>query len=691
MRLNSGCPRRVLGQLAVLSFDVAFLLATSACLWLAASIPAQAYVDPSVMTYTIQALAGVAVALSAVIGVAWRRLRRVVLKMLKVDENAGKTVETTVSAIDPAKFPDAATSAPATLREPTTGAFDGTPLTWPKRFGVLFASCAALCFAVLFASPLVVVVTGSSSLSFSFSDVWAPLLLCTLVCAVILSAVLSAFRGKAFELVLALVVGVCVASMVQELALNGFLPAATGEYVNWFLYKKAICASILIWGAIIAACILFARKRAVFMRLACPAICLVIALAQGVNLGIVVANAPATSSSDLVVTEEGLTTVSSKSNVIVFVLDMFDTQFMDDVVEQFPDSTSELTGFTWYHNATGSMIPTRYGIPYIVTGKSFDTSSSSFTTDQLASWFSEDNLLDEAAEQGYSVGVYSDSVGYGLESLKDKTMNVHAIEPGSRNIDFLSCAKSLFGVGLYRDLPSILKPFFWFTTDSVNAAMCPANSSDAASTPYLINDARMHASFEDSVLEASDESAGGAYRVIHLQGSHWPYTLNENGESEQLEQVYENQVRQSAGSLSIVSEYIRQLKELGVYDCSTIVITADHGQWQYGSHSIPGASNPFLLVKPAGADSSANLQVSEVATGHVDLPGTLEWAIGKTPSNPTVFDATDGDRKRYFLYTNHDGHTDYELVEYEIDGDANDFSSWHETGRSWKVDMEGYE
>ena len=54
---------------------------------------AYAYVDPSVMTYTIQALAGVAVALGAVAGVAFRRTRKVLMKALNIDENAGKEVE----------------------------------------------------------------------------------------------------------------------------------------------------------------------------------------------------------------------------------------------------------------------------------------------------------------------------------------------------------------------------------------------------------------------------------------------------------------------------------------------------------------------------------------------------------------------------------------------------------------------
>lgn len=51
---------------------------------------AWAYVDPSVMTYAIQALAGVAVALSAVIGVAFRRSRRALMRILGIDEDAKK-------------------------------------------------------------------------------------------------------------------------------------------------------------------------------------------------------------------------------------------------------------------------------------------------------------------------------------------------------------------------------------------------------------------------------------------------------------------------------------------------------------------------------------------------------------------------------------------------------------------------
>ena len=52
-----------------------------------------AYVDPSVMSYTVQAVAGVVIALGVVFGVVWRKIRKGANKAIGRDENAGKEVE----------------------------------------------------------------------------------------------------------------------------------------------------------------------------------------------------------------------------------------------------------------------------------------------------------------------------------------------------------------------------------------------------------------------------------------------------------------------------------------------------------------------------------------------------------------------------------------------------------------------
>lgn len=51
------------------------------------------YLDPSVMTYTIQVAAGVVVAVGAVVGIYWRKAKKKVQNKLGIDENAKKEVE----------------------------------------------------------------------------------------------------------------------------------------------------------------------------------------------------------------------------------------------------------------------------------------------------------------------------------------------------------------------------------------------------------------------------------------------------------------------------------------------------------------------------------------------------------------------------------------------------------------------
>lgn len=56
-------------------------------------VSAAAYIDPSVVSGLVTAIAGVLVACSAAFFVIWRRLRSKVSKTLGIDENAGKEVE----------------------------------------------------------------------------------------------------------------------------------------------------------------------------------------------------------------------------------------------------------------------------------------------------------------------------------------------------------------------------------------------------------------------------------------------------------------------------------------------------------------------------------------------------------------------------------------------------------------------
>ena len=60
------------------------------------ALPAHAYIDPSVATAVVQIIAGIAVVVGTVVGVAWRRAKKKVQEKLGIDENAGKEKEAEV-------------------------------------------------------------------------------------------------------------------------------------------------------------------------------------------------------------------------------------------------------------------------------------------------------------------------------------------------------------------------------------------------------------------------------------------------------------------------------------------------------------------------------------------------------------------------------------------------------------------
>ena len=51
------------------------------------------YIDPSVMTYAIQAIAGVVIAIGAAVGIYWRKAKKKMNEKLGIDEDRNKEVE----------------------------------------------------------------------------------------------------------------------------------------------------------------------------------------------------------------------------------------------------------------------------------------------------------------------------------------------------------------------------------------------------------------------------------------------------------------------------------------------------------------------------------------------------------------------------------------------------------------------
>lgn len=58
------------------------------------------YIDPSVATYAIQAIVGIAVAGGAIVSVVWRKAKKKVSKTFNIDENSKKEIEEEIQEIE---------------------------------------------------------------------------------------------------------------------------------------------------------------------------------------------------------------------------------------------------------------------------------------------------------------------------------------------------------------------------------------------------------------------------------------------------------------------------------------------------------------------------------------------------------------------------------------------------------------
>lgn len=715
--------RIALKRSAVAAYDLAACLAVSLLLASGFADRAFAYVDPSVMTYTIQAVAGVVVALSAVAGVALRRGRKQLMRLLDIDENHRREIEPDVHRTDKSAAVGwrsgstagagaytwaAAVESTADGGRTAVESGSGQPSekrkvaykpSWKERLAHGLIAAFFFTFTIYFVAPLEIVAGSSNDLVFTLGDVWwVPVLPCLGLVAGI-TLVLSLLRGRAFAVGLALVFGVGLCAYVQALFLNVGLPAANGATILWMDYLGMQVASSIVWAAILIAAVVYCVRNSRRMQGVVALVSVALVIVQGVGLASMAIAGPSgddrgQSTAKAIMTEDQLFTANPNQNVIVFILDTYDTAYLDRVMKMNPHLLDGLTGFTYYRNATSATIPTRFAIPEMMTGQmpSFDEPYSAYKRERYA----RSTFLQDIHDAGYSIGLYTDSLRISdlpkeeQQRVTDKTVNIHGL-PNSM-LDYGGALYSLWQMGQYRDVLWPFKWAFWYYTDQINTSMAvydPAAAPDE--TIYAIDDVRYYNRLCDIGLSVEEGDYQGGFRFIHLLGSHYPFSYDE--EVNDLGDDNSDVFKQSQGAIHIVEEYIDQLKELGLYDQTTIIVTADHGYWTITLDPIEETSTPIMFVKPA---QSAELDALPIVTdekpvSHLDLQATVLDAMGLDYSEYSERDEWAGysmfgdipaDRVRHYLTT--DSEPDLTAVrfrEYEIAGDALDWDNWRETGR----------
>lgn len=552
----------------------------------------------------------------------------------------------------------------------------------------LAAACALSCaFTFIFFGPCELYLHNTSDMTFPFSLLAPVMALAGLGVFAVLLAVLLLLRGKLFNYAVSLLFAVTLAGYLQGNFLNIDHGALDGSAVTWQNYRWAMLKNLAAWMAVIAAVFLllyFSRK---LWTRALEAVSLLLAAVQLVALFSLLGATNLSEHQDRYLSTAGMFELSQKQNVVFFLLDRCDRSYLDEIIARHPEWAGELNGFTSYQDFTGSFSRTYASVTYLLTGVREDDAAPFEVRkrDYLNRAWGRSTFLSDLHSAGNQVGLYShigDVVG-DMDNVEGKIDNI-----GRDTVNFSRRVMlvKMLELSAYRYAPEALKPYFQLYTGDLDAVQTAPNQD-----LYQIDDPAFWERYRAQGLRVND-SLTGCFRFYHFQGAHFPFNMDE--QAQRTETSWSDQARyaQVSGNMEMILQYLDELREKGVYDDTTVVISTDHAadypDWPTTGIGLSRLDSPRLLpllIKPAHADTSRPMQLSHKQICQDNLRASIAGWFGLDTEKygRTIESIGEGEpMKRTFwmlLYDEALETRDAYMGTYEITGDGNDFSNWNLT------------
>ncbi len=539
--------------------------------------------------------------------------------------------------------------------------------SYPKRFLLALIVSFAAAFTFLFFGPVEITASSASSLNFTLASVTPVLAGVCAVSTVVLAAVLALLRGKIFNYLVTGVFSLTLCGYIQGNILNGSLGALTGDAILWQTKKASLLINLLVWLVVflIPYLVLYLSRK--IWKNALRFVSLALVVMQGVALITIAAGGAfsATKEQHNILTTDNMFTYSSKSNTLIFVLDRLDYDFIEEILSVDEDFFSPLTGFTQYTNAISELARTKPAINYMLTGR--DDLIYQIPQEEYfeKSWENgEKNILRDLHNKDFQVDIYteiSSMLGRG-DSTRDYVDNLQA---QNAKLNYPGVVEQLAYLSAYRYAPVALKPFFWCYTDDVN------KGSFYNSKEYILDEV----SYKHGIDRFETRDSAGAFKFYHFNGSHPPYYVDENGEHDSRGT---SSYAQTKGNFRILFEAFSKMKEMGIYENTSIIITADHGDPVADDIPVQKATRIGFFYKPAGA-SEEPLQLSNAPVSLRNIPATVAKSAGLEYEKYGVpIDEVPQDAMvvRTFYKSVMDGSHEKELHVYDVIGDAGNFENW---------------
>lgn len=494
---------------------------------------------------------------------------------------------------------------------------------------------------------------------FSYYDIFPVILLLSIVITMGFVVILMLVPDRLFKYAAGFLFAFTFVLYIQGNFLPNNYGVLDGDTIEWKKYEGRFLYNSAIWIVFLSGFVFFAKKNEQKLYSVIKALTGITLATQIVTLSIV--GYMLFQNSDYRDDKKNLSTegefeVSRNHNTIVFITDCFDAGLFSELLEQYPsDLRKQFEDFTFYPNTVGGATRTKHAIPYIFTG-TVNKNQDSYR-EYVEKSFADSPFIQELSAADYDVRLYTEAAYVDLNNTKvvDNIMD-SSLEP----VSTWGLAKDFFRLTAFRYAPHAAKKYFWMYSGDFDKW----KKSQGDIESYVMNDHAFYNEMQTQKVRCTIEE--DVFRFYHLQGAHAPYNLNQNCEN--IDSAQGNERDQAMGALKIVSEYIQQLKDLGIYENTDVFIMADHGSRHL-------EQNPLFMVKQSGI--SQPFCQSEIPLSYQDIPKMFAQTMKREKVDIENEYACSGER---YFYVAQEENNKVNMIEYAIPKEAYDSDSIYLTG-----------
>ena len=513
---------------------------------------------------------------------------------------------------------------------------------FPKRLLLSAGPAFALSFMLFFFGPVDLAYISRNDISYSPLYILPVTGLIMGIVFLLLLLAAAIPGGKIHAILVSIYTGCSFAMYLQGAFMNPDLGTLDGHTINWTGLSKDMCLNLTLWTIILLIPFLIHYLSNRFWRRFTTFISIMLILMQSVSLITKIMDQVQFDKSNppnYYLSKKDMFLLGKQKNVIVFLLDTVSNRDIELTAEKYPDILPQFKDFTCFDNANTQYMFTFPSLLDMLTRH-----------DPVITAFDHQKYIEEAWLSPAAVAFYTELRKNDFQTnfyvmAYELTQNLGSLQPYISNIQLYgnnykidrSALLNLYKLSLYRYLPIAAKPFFYLYSEDVSQVIV---NPDAL---YDMDD--FVREFPNIELEIGNQE--NIFNLIHLQGSHLPYYMNEKGAIVGTwghRRSSTNMTDQVAGQLRLIGLYLWEMKANEVYDDSLIIIQADHGT----NVDLTYDPQPFFWIKmPDSLNDSMNISHAPI-TIQTDFIPTIARTLGFSDYDygRTVFEIEDAPRER---------------------------------------------